>query len=178
MKASKRRARKVSEMRLETIYLVHHSHTDVGYTHDQPIVWELYRRFLDAAIDAGERDLDTDADWAMRWTVETTAPLLHWLQIASDWQVERFLRLAKAGCIEVTAMFANLTPLCDTDELIESLQPLHRLRTDFGLEIRHAMNCDVNGHNGRWWMSCWMRALKGSAWQSTSTLVGRRSTAR
>jgi hypothetical protein len=47
---------------LAAIYLVHHSHTDVGYTHDQPIVWELYRRFLDAALDACERDLDTDAE--------------------------------------------------------------------------------------------------------------------
>jgi hypothetical protein len=47
---------------LATILLVHHSHTDVGYTHDQPIVWELYRRFLDAALDACERDLDTDAE--------------------------------------------------------------------------------------------------------------------
>ncbi len=132
---------------LATIFLVHHSHTDVGYTHDQPIVWELYRRFLDAAIDACERDLDADSDWSMRWTVETTAPLLHWLQTASDRQVERFLKLARAGRIEVTAMFANLTPLCDTDELIESLQPVHRLRADFGLDIRFAMNCDVNGHN-------------------------------
>jgi len=132
---------------LAAIYLVHHSHTDVGYTHDQPIVWELYRRFLDAALDACERDLDIDADWATRWTVETTAPLLHWLQSASDRQMERFLRLAKAKRIEVTAMFANLTPLCDTDELIESLEPLHSLRTDFGLDIRYAMNCDVNGHN-------------------------------
>lgn len=132
---------------LATIYLVHHSHTDVGYTHDQPMVWELYRRFLDAAIDACERDLETDADWAMRWTVETTAPLLYWLRSSSDQQVERFLRLAKAGRIEVTAMFANLTPLCDTDELVESLQPLRTLRADFGLDIRSAMNCDVNGHN-------------------------------
>lgn len=132
---------------LTTIYLVHHSHTDVGYTHDQPVVWELYRRFLDAAVDACERDLDADADWAMRWTVETTAPLLHWLQSANDRQVERFLRLAKSGRIEVTAMFANLTPMCDTDELVESLQPLRRLREDYGLEIRTAMNCDVNGHN-------------------------------
>ncbi len=132
---------------LSTIYLVHHSHTDVGYTHDQPIIWELYRRFLGAAIDAGERDLDADADWAMRWTVETTAPLLHWLRSASDQQVERFLLLAEAGRIEVTAMFANLTPLCDTDELVESLQPLRALRADYGLDIRSAMNCDVNGHN-------------------------------
>ena len=44
-------------------------------------------------------------------------------------------------------MFANLTPLLDTDELIESFQLLRDLRTDYGFTIRHAMNCDVNGEN-------------------------------
>ncbi len=134
-------------MRLETIYLVHHSHTDIGYTHDQPIVWELHHRFLDTVLDVCERDTDPESDHAMRWTVETTAPLLHWLRHAPERQIERFLRLEREGRIEVTAMFANLTPLVDTDQLVETLQPLHHLRKDFGLRVRYAMNCDVNGHN-------------------------------
>ena len=134
-------------MELETIYLIHHSHTDIGYTHDQPIVWELHRRFIDMALDMCERDLDAESDHAMRWTVEVTAPLLHWLRHAPDRQVERFLRLERAGRIEVTAMFANLTPLVDTDQVVETLQPLRWLRTEFGLRVCYAMNCDVNGHN-------------------------------
>jgi hypothetical protein len=40
-----------------------------------------------------------------------------------------------------------LTPLFDTDQLIESFQPLRTLRQDYGFTIRHAMNCDVNGEN-------------------------------
>ena len=42
-------------MSVEQLYLIHHSHTDIGYTHDQPIVWELERRFLDAALDLCEQ---------------------------------------------------------------------------------------------------------------------------
>jgi alpha-mannosidase len=133
--------------RIETIYLIHHSHTDVGYTHDQPVVWELQRRFLDAAIELAEADADREGDDVFRWTVETTAPLLHWLRTATDRQVERLLRLERAGRIEVTAMLANVTPLFDTAQLIESLQPVGRLRREFGLRVEHAMNCDVNGQN-------------------------------
>ncbi len=44
-------------------------------------------------------------------------------------------------------MFANLTPLFDTDQLAETFQLLRPLRDDFGFTIRHAMNCDVNGEN-------------------------------
>ncbi len=132
---------------LETIYLVHHSHTDIGYTHDQPILWELQRRFIDAAIDACELHADHDGDHAFRWVVETVAPLLSWLEQSSDRQIERFLELERAKRIEVMGMFAHITPLVDTAELVEMFQPIRRLRQDYGMTIRHAMDCDVNGQN-------------------------------
>jgi alpha-mannosidase len=132
---------------LDTLYLIHHSHTDIGYTHDQPVVWEMERRFIDAAIDACEQHLDHDGDHAFRWNVETVAPLLHWFQHSTDHQIERFLRLERLKRIDVMAMFVNITPLADTAELIEMFQPLRMLRKDYGLTIRSGMNCDVNGQN-------------------------------
>ncbi|HEX5418051.1 MAG TPA: hypothetical protein VFZ25_20530, partial [Chloroflexota bacterium] len=132
---------------VESIYLIHHSHTDIGYTHDQPVVWDLHRRFLDAALALCERDLDHDRDDAFRWTVETTGVLNHWLRTASDRQIARLTDLVKAGRVEITAMLCNLTPLYDTDQLIESFRPLRRIRTELGLPVRHAMNSDVNGEN-------------------------------
>jgi alpha-mannosidase len=132
---------------IHTLYLIHHSHTDIGYTHDQPIVFDLHRRFLDEALDWADRYADRDTDGAFRWTVETTFVLYRWLQQASQKQIDRFRALERVGRIEVTAMFANLTPLCDTDQLIETFQLLRPLREEFGFTIRHAMNCDVNGEN-------------------------------
>lgn len=132
---------------LETIFLIHHSHTDIGYTHDQPILWDLQRRFLNEAIAAAEMWMATDADHSFRWTVETTRPLVHWLRTAKDRDIERFLKLERDGRIEVTGMPLNITPLYDQDEMIEGLLPVARLRNEFGISIRYAMNCDVNGQN-------------------------------
>jgi alpha-mannosidase len=132
---------------VETIYLIHHSHTDIGYTHDQPVVWDLHRRFIDVALDLCERDAGSDEDSAFRWTVETTGVLQHWLRTSSDRQIARFVELARAGRIEVTAMFANITPLYDTDQLIESFAPLRAICYELGLPVRSAMNSDVNGQN-------------------------------
>ncbi len=132
---------------IETIYLIHHSHTDIGYTHDQPIVWDLHRRFIETALDECERDASSDADHAFRWTVETTAMLMHWLESASDQQVARFVELARAGRIEVTSMLLNITPLFDTDQLIESLAPVRFVKEELGLPVHYAMNSDVNGQN-------------------------------
>ena len=132
---------------IDTLYLIHHSHTDIGYTHDQPIVLDLHERFLSQALVLAERYAGQTSDGAFRWTVENTYVLDRWLKHASTAEIERFQAMERAGRIEVTGMFANLTPLLDTDELIESLQLLGRLRRDYGFTITSAMNCDVNGEN-------------------------------
>ncbi|MCL5274599.1 MAG: hypothetical protein M1434_07625 [Chloroflexi bacterium] len=131
--------------KIETVYLIHHSHTDVGYTHDQPIVWDLHERFIDEAVRLADKYAASNSDGAFRWTVENTRVLYEWLTHTTPEQIERFVRLEKAGRIEVTGMFANLTPLLDADQLIESLQLAGRLREEYGFTITHAMNCDVNG---------------------------------
>lgn len=132
---------------IQTIYLIHHSHTDIGYTSDQPVVWDMHTRFIDEALDLAERHAASDSDGAFRWTVETTAILQHWLQHAATADIERLIALEKAGRVEVTGMYLNITPLYDADQIIESLQPVGALRKTYGFDIRHAMNCDVNGEN-------------------------------
>lgn len=130
---------------LETVYLIHHSHTDIGYTHDQPILWEMERRFIDQAIDLCEQYAADSGDHAFRWNIETIAPLLYWLKHSSDKQIERLIQLERAKRIEIAAMYANMTPLANTAELIELMQPIHELRATYHFTIQSAINCDVNG---------------------------------
>ncbi len=133
---------------LDTVYVIHHSHTDIGFTHDQPIFWELQARFIDEALNLIEEyAVKQPPDSAFRWTIETTCGLEAWLKTAKGSDIDRLVRAEKAGYLEVTAMFANITPLLDIPQLIESLRPMQRLRTEYGFDIRHAMNCDVNGQN-------------------------------
>jgi alpha-mannosidase len=134
-------------MLLDTIYVVHHTHTDVGYTHDQPIFWELQYRFIDDALRLVDRHAGNPPESRFRWTVETTCGIDAWLKTASSRDVDRLIAADQTGLLEVTAMQTNSTPLLDMAQLLESLRPVQRLRRDYGLDIRHAMNCDVNGQN-------------------------------
>lgn len=133
--------------RLESIKLVHHSHTDIGYTHDQPVLWDLERRFIDTALTHAWEERTRDDPSAFKWTVETTGPLLCWLRTASDERLEKFRTLEEMGRIEVTGMFLNTTPLYGPAQTAESLRPIRYLREAFDFDIQYAMNCDVNGQN-------------------------------
>jgi hypothetical protein len=130
---------------IHTIYLIQHSHTDIGYTHDQPIVWEMHDRILLEAIDLTEQFADSHDDAALKWTVEATAVLERWLTRADPRDIDRLIALERAGRIEITGLFVNGSPLFDLDQLAESLLLVRRLRSDYGFNIRAAMNCDVNG---------------------------------
>lgn len=132
---------------VETIQLVNHCHTDIGYTHDQPTLWDLQRRFIDDGLALAERDLEKESADAFHWTIETTAPLLRWLETASDEQIERLQRVEQAGRVEVTGMLANTTPLYGPAQTVESLRPVQHLRDEYGFDIKFGMNCDVNGQN-------------------------------
>lgn len=128
-----------------TLYLTHHSHTDLGYTHDVPIVRELQRRYIDEALDLADRYADLGDEATFRWTCEVTCIVEHWLRTASPKQIERFLAAAKRGQFEVCGLWANLTPLATPGQLAEMFVPLRRLRQELGLTVRYAMNSDVNG---------------------------------
>jgi alpha-mannosidase len=131
---------------LREILVLHHSHLDVGYTHSQPVAWELHREYIDQALDL----LDATAGWPddgsrPKWTCEVTAPVLKWLETVSGADVERFRAHVRAGRLSVGAMRFNITPLMDAGQLRRQLEPVAGLRAKLGAPIRAAHQHDING---------------------------------
>ncbi|MCX6877187.1 MAG: hypothetical protein NTW21_25765 [Verrucomicrobia bacterium] len=130
---------------IREILLLHHTHTDIGFTHSQPLVWELHNQFIDRALDLCEETSGWPEPSRTRWTCEVTATLLHWLDAAPEGQIRRFRQLVAAGLLDAGAMFCNLTPLYNAEQLVRSLYPVKRLREQLGLRLDTAINHDVNG---------------------------------
>jgi hypothetical protein len=130
---------------IEALYIVNHSHTDIGFTDYQDVCLRQHREYVDAALDLIEATADRPAEARYRWTVETTGPLLPWLRQASAPDRDRFRHWHREGAIDVAAMQYNLTPLLNVEQLHRSLYPLRALREEYGLTVTAAMQCDVNG---------------------------------
>lgn len=128
------------------LYLVHHSHTDIGYTHPQPVVLELHRRFLDEALDLAEATQDRTDGSGFRWTVEVSGTAIDWWRHANGAQHDRLVEACAAGRVEIAGMRWNQSQLSDHHMLIEAMAPVRELR-EAGIQIRTAMNSDVNGVN-------------------------------
>jgi hypothetical protein len=75
------------------------------------------------------------------WTYECAWPLLEWLRRRDGRDIERFLRLERAGQIEVTGMFAVLSQCLSHEGSWRQLYPVGRLRDD------DALRCDINGQH-------------------------------
>jgi len=130
---------------LRELLILNHSHTDVGYTHEQPIVWELHRQFIDDALEQIDRTADWDADSRPIWTCEVTEMLRHWKKRASPQQLERFDRAVAAGRMSAAAMAWNWSPMVGVRQFLHSLEGLPELRRAHRLPFEVAINHDVNG---------------------------------
>ena len=131
---------------IKEIYLVPHSHTDIGYTHPQPIIFELHRRFLEEAMDLADATAERTDGSAFKWMVEVSGTAIDWWRHANSAQRDRFVAAAKAGRVEIAGMRWNQAHLSDHHMLIEAMEPVRILR-EAGVPVRSAMNTDVNGVN-------------------------------
>lgn len=131
--------------KIKTLYIVNHSHTDIGFTDFQDVVLRQHMEFIDRAIDLCEETGSYPKEAQAKWVCEVTGITERYLNSRPSRQVERFLNLYRAGRIDVAGMQYNLTPLLNIEQLHRTLYPIRRLRDQFGIEVRAAMNCDVTG---------------------------------
>jgi hypothetical protein len=139
-----RTAGRIAPVRPWTVDLVQHTHTDIGYTRPQTEILPEHLRFLDTALDLCDRTDGLPDDARFRWTCEVSWPVREFLRIRPREQVERLVRRAREGRIEVTALLLNGTDLLDERGLLASLQPVAEFRAA-GIPVTTAMQNDVNG---------------------------------
>ena len=128
------------------VFVVHHSHLDIGYTDTQGVVLRNHLEYLDGALALARQTDDWPDDARFRWTVESSLPALRWLAARPSAAVAEFTERTRQGRIEVTAFpFQLHTEACSEEELARVLRFTWELRERYGIEVCSAMHTDVPG---------------------------------
>lgn len=132
--------------KIKNVYIVHHSHTDVGYTDlQEQIIYNQVNniRNVISIIRKGYEEDSAEKDF--KWNCETYFCVERFLETASEEEKEQFFELVKRGNIGISATYLNFTDLADAEMLDRKTA---RMCEDFaarGICVKTAMNADING---------------------------------
>ncbi|MBD0779876.1 glycosyl hydrolase family 38 [Maribacter sp. ANRC-HE7] len=127
-----------------TVYLVQHSHTDIGYTRQQSEILAEHLRYIDDALDFCDQTDDYPKESQFRWTCEVSWTVREYINSRPKQQVDRLLKRIKEGRIEVAGMFLNFSEIVDETALAIQLATLKNFKEQ-GIDVTTAMQNDVNG---------------------------------
>ncbi len=129
------------------VYLLPHSHVDIGYTAVQTEVERNQWRFLEQAIEAAEKTSAFGPDATFRWNVEVLWAVDGYLRQATPEQRQRFVQAVQKGWVGLDALYGNeLTALCRPAELYRLVDFAGRVSRLCGVKIDSAMITDVPGY--------------------------------
>lgn len=137
----------VRPVRPLTVYILPHSHTDIGYTEIQTAIEERQVQNLVDGIAAAKRTADYPEGSRFVWNVEVLWAADLYLRRLNETQREEFLEAVKRGQVALCGMYLNeLTGLCRPEELVRLFRYATQLAEQTGRPIDSVMISDVPGY--------------------------------
>lgn len=158
---------------IRKVYIVHHSHTDVGYTDlQEQVIYNQVENIRSVVrllkycgtdrpaemrtvgrenlqevqpIGLQENCQKNMQESGLRWNCETLYCVEQFLKTAQETEKEDFFRLVRQGKIGISATYLNFNDLVDCGMLNRRTQKLQQIFTEQGCPIKTAMNADING---------------------------------
>ncbi|MCX7426819.1 MAG: glycosyl hydrolase family 38, partial [Planctomycetia bacterium] len=129
------------------LYLLPHSHIDIGYTHVQTDVERRQWQNIEDALELCRKTADYPPEARFKWNMEVLWPAESYLNQASPEKRAAFIEAVKRGQIGLDGLFGNeLTGLCRPEELMHLTDYARRLEREHGVVIDSAMISDVPGY--------------------------------
>ncbi|WP_165225609.1 glycosyl hydrolase-related protein [Aquisphaera insulae] len=130
-----------------TVYIVPHSHTDIGYTEIQTQIEKKQVDNLLQGIALAKRTAGNPEGARFVWNVEVLWAADLFLHRLGDAQKAEFIDAVKQGHVALHGMYLNeLTGLCRTEELLRLFREGTKIADLTGVPIEAAMTSDVPGH--------------------------------
>ena len=129
--------------------IIHHTHTDVGYTDPQEVIEARQIDFIRQAIEISEAIRDgRKKEWkGFHWVCESFWEVEKFWEQASTEMKERFLKAVSSGDIEITGNYLNLNETIDEETLRHFLGKAQKFSKESGRAVSCAMTADINGYS-------------------------------
>ena len=131
-------------MRNWKIFLIHHTHTDIGYTDCQENICFEHYRFLMQAVEFSE--LGEEKHTGFRWQCENFWQIENFLGYAAEDEKQRLFRQIRNGRIGLSGSYLNLTELVDQETLLHACCRAREFAETIGTQLKSAMTADINGY--------------------------------
>jgi hypothetical protein len=162
----------LEEVRPMTLYLLHHSHVDIGYTHHQSVVERMHHGFFRNVARLSEDTKGYPEGSRFKWNTEVCWAVESYLEQCTPKEKQKFIRAVQDGGIGLDGLWANeLTGLCRPEELIQLIQRSAQVANKCGVELKSAMITDIPGYT---WGLVPVMAKSGIRYFSPGTNVGHR----
>ncbi len=142
-----RRTLNLQAARKMMVYILPHSHNDIGYTEIQTAVEKKQMNNLLKGMEYARRTKDYPEGARFVWNLEGVYAADLFLQRMNEQQKQEFLQAVKDGGVALNGMYLNtLTGLCRPGELLRLFKPATMLAVQTGTKVDAAMISDVPGY--------------------------------
>ena len=128
-----------------TLYLMPHTHTDIGYTELQSRVLKNHVEYLDAVIDFCKATEAYPEEARFRWNLEASLAFENYLKSRPEDKVKELIALLQSGRLELSANYVNMSDGFAHEELIRASIYAKVAGRAYGFPVQAAMNNDVTG---------------------------------
>lgn len=134
-------------VRKAVIYILPHSHVDIGYTELQTDVERKQMANIARGIELARATADYPEGARYKWNVEVLWAVESYLRNSPPEKQQEFIDAVHKGWVALDAMYGNeLTGLCRPEELLRLFSYATRLSQRCGVPIESAMISDVPGY--------------------------------
>lgn len=131
-----------------TIFCMHHSHTDIGYTDTQEEMEFHHIQFIYQVLDILKQRDAGRREWAgFKWNCESSWVVEKFLEQANGSDTKDFISYVKKGDIGISGSYLNLTELVSGNVLNDTLQKMKTLLAAHGVRQKSAITADINGYS-------------------------------
>lgn len=128
------------------VYILPHSHHDLGYTDLQADVEEKQMRNISRGIELAQKTAEYPEGARFVWNLEVLWGADLFMRRKSQAEQAEFIQAVKKGWVALNGMYANeLTGLCRPEELLQLFRYSGELGKQCGVEVNSAMLSDVPG---------------------------------